>query len=203
MPLLRCTDEDCGHRWSQRSYLAVGEDCPICGEPSVEVGVDDERPAELNIVSTRLREERAHPGHAREKAREVLRQHGIARPPVVAHSIARTFGFEVRQSHQLGKLSARLVGQAIEVNADDPPVRQRFSVAHELGHHFLGTRHGEGPLSEQEANAFAGELLVPGHMLESAMERTTDTLELMKTFKVSRQVLEIAAKHHKRFDRLT
>ena len=203
MPLLRCADEDCGHRWSQRSYLAVGEDCPVCGEPSVEVGVDDETPAELNDVSTRLGKERAHPAHAREKAREVLRQHGIARPPIVVHSIAHKCGFQVRESHQLGKLSARLVAKVIEVNADDLPVRQRFSVAHELGHHFLDTRHGDGPLAEQEANAFAGELLVPGHMLESAMEQTTDTLELVKIFKVSRQVLEIAAKHHKRFDRLT
>lgn len=202
MPSLRCTDEDCGHRWSQPSYLAVGEDCPACGEPSVEIGVDDETPAELNNVSTRLRKERAHPGYARQKAREVLRQHGIARPPVVVHSIARKCGFEVRESHQLGKLSARLVGKVIEVNADDPPVRQRFSVAHELGHHFLGTRHGDEPLAEQEANAFAGELLVPSHMLESAMEHTTETRELVKIFTVSRQVLEIAAKHHRRFDRL-
>lgn len=203
MPLLRCTDEDCGHQWSRRSYVAVGEDCPVCGEPSVEVGIDDAPPAELDTVSTRLRQERAHPGHAREKAREVLHQHGIGHPHVVVHSIARQCGFEVRESHQLGRLSARLAGTSIEVNADDPAVRQRFSVAHELGHHFLGTRHGDGPLAEQEANAFAGELLVPGHMLTAAMERTTDTRELTKIFKVSRQVLEIAAENHKRFDRLT
>lgn len=203
MPLLRCSDPECGHVWSVRSHLRVGEDCPECGESSVEVGVDDQPPAELNAASARLRQERAHPGHAREKARQVLREHEIGRPHVVVHSIARKCGFEVRQSGRLGKLTARLVGNVIEVRADDPPVRQRFSVAHELGHHFLGTRHGDGPLAEQEANAFAGELLVPGHMLESAMKQTTDTRELMKIFKVSRQVLEITAKHHKRFDALT
>jgi hypothetical protein len=202
VPLLRCTNEECGHEWFERSQLVVGADCPICEEPTKVVGVDDELPAELNIVSTQLRDERAHPGHAREKAREVLRQHGIAHPPVVVHSIARKCGFEVRESHQLGQLSARLAGKSIEVNTDDPPVRQRFSVAHELGHHFLGTRHGDGPPAEQEANAFAGELLVPGHMLESAMKQTADTRELTKIFKVSRQVLEIAAKHHRRFDQL-
>ncbi len=174
----------------------------MCDEPTEVVGVDDEPPAELNIVSSQLRGERAHPGHAREKARGVLREHGIGHPPVVVHSIARKCGFEVRESHQLGKLSARLVGQVIEVNAEDPAVRQRFSVAHELGHHFLGTRHGDGSLAEQEANAFAGELLVPGHMLRSMIEQTTDTSELATLCKVSRQVLEIAAKHHKLFDQL-
>ncbi len=203
MPLLRCTDEECGHQWFERSQLAVGSDCPICESPTYVVGVDDDPPAELNAVSNRLRAERAHPGHARAKARQVLREHRIGRPPVIVHAIARELGFEVRESHQLGKLSARLVGKVIEVNADEPPVRRRFSVAHELGHYFLGTRHGDGPLAEQEADAFAGELLVPGHMLDVAMEQTTDTAELAKIFKVSRQVLEIAATHHKRFDRLT
>lgn len=154
------------------------------------------------MALTRPRDERPHPGHAREKARKVLREHGIGRPPVVVHAIARQCGFEVGDSHQLGKLSARLVGQVIEVNAEEPVVRQRFSVAHELGHHFLGTRHGDGPLAEQEANAFAGELLVPGHMLRSAVEQTTDTNALATLFKVSRQVLEIAAQHHKLFDQL-
>lgn len=203
MPLLRCTNDDCGHQWFERSQLAVGSDCPVCDEPTEVVGVDDEPPAELNLVSSQLRGERAHPGHAREKAREVLREHGIGQPPVVVHSMARKCGFDIRESHTLGKLSARLAGKVIEVNAEDPAVRQRFSVAHELGHHFLGTRHGDGPLAEQEANAFAGELLVPGHMLRSAMEQTTDTRELAKLFKVSREVLEIAAKQHKLFDRLS
>jgi predicted Zn-ribbon and HTH transcriptional regulator len=202
MPLLRCTNRDCGHQWFERSQLAVGSDCPVCDEPTEVAGVDDEPPAELNLVSSQLRGERAHPAHAREKAREVLREHRIGHPPVVVHSIARKCGFEVRNSHQLGTLSARLVGKVIEVNAEDPAVRQRFSVAHELGHHFLGTRHGDGPLAEQEAHAFAGELLVPGQMLRSAIEQTTDVRVLATLFKVSRQVLEIAAKDHKVFDQL-
>jgi hypothetical protein len=103
MPLLRCTNRDCGHQWFERSQLAVGSDCPVCDEPTEVVGVDDEPPAELNIVSSQLRGERAHLGHAREKAREVLREHRIGHPPVVVHSIARKCGFEVRNSHQLGK----------------------------------------------------------------------------------------------------
>lgn len=203
MPLLRCTNDECEHEWFERSQLAVGSECPICDSPTYVVGVDDDPPAELNTVSNRLGDERAHPGYARAKAREVLREHRIGRPPVIVHAIARQLGVEVRESRHLGKLSARLVGKVIEVNADDAPVRRRFSVAHELGHYFLGTRHGDGPIAEQEADAFAGELLVPGHMLKLAMEQSTDTVELTKIFKVSRQVLEIAATHHRVFDQLT
>jgi hypothetical protein len=203
VPLLHCTNRDCGHEWFERSHLAIDSDCPECGDPAKVVGVDDDLPSELDAVAAQPQGERAHPGHARERAREILREHRIARPPVVVHSLARKSGFDIRESRTLGKLSARLVGKVIEVNADDPVVRQRFSVAHELGHHFLHTRHGDGQLAEQEANAFAGELLVPGQMLRSSMEQTTDTRELARLFKVSRQALEIAAQHHKLNDRLS
>jgi hypothetical protein len=39
------------------------------------------------------------------------------------------------------------------VNADEPPGAQRFSVAHELGHHFLGSEHGDGEIAEREVVA--------------------------------------------------
>lgn len=199
MPLLRCTDEDCGHEWSERSQLAVGAECEACGAETVVVGVDDDPPATRRDQTN----ERAHPGYARNKARQVALEHGFAQPPIVVHAIARRLGFTVRTSRSLGTLSARLIGQVIEVSADEPAVAQRFSVGHELGHHFLGSVHGDGPAAEQEANAFAGELLVPGPMLRHAMSTTTDARELRKLFKVSRDVLEIAARHHRLTDRLT
>lgn len=200
MPLLRCTDEDCGHEFSVRSYLAVGSPCEDCGADTMEVGVDDDLPGEL--VEPEV-DTRAHPGHARERARQVAREHGFNRPPVIVHTIARKLGFTIQPSRQLGTLRARLVGQHIEVNADEPPVAQRFSVAHELGHHFLGTQHGDGDTAEQEAEAFAGELLVPGPMLRQALDSVTDARELRGLFKVSREVLEIAARHHRLTDRIT
>lgn len=202
MPLLRCTNPECPHEWFERSNLAIGADCPECGEATEIVGVDDDLPAELDASPSQGKGE-AHPAHAREMARKVLREHQIVRPPVVVHSLARTCGFDIREAKGLGALSARLVGKVIEVRADDPAVRQRFSVAHELGHHFLHTRHGDGQQAEKEANAFAGELLVPGPMLRVATEQTTDTGELAHLFKVSRQALEIAAQHHKLNDLLS
>ena len=189
MPTLRCTNEDCRHTWSERSKLAVGADCDECGEPAVVVD-DDGLVAEDSSAS----EQPAHPASARNVARRVAAEHGFDQPPVDVHAIARAAGFTVRTSLTLGNLSARLVGELIEVNADEPPVRHRFSIAHELGHHFLHTVHGVGPTAETEANAFAGELLVPGAML--AAQNTTDAATLRKRFSVSRDVLRIAAQMH-------
>jgi IrrE N-terminal-like domain len=200
VPLLRCTDDECGYEFFVRSQLAVGAVCEECGADTVLVGVDDDVPEELNESVVR---ERAHPAHARTKARQVAREHGFVRPPVVVHSIARQLGFTVKPSNRLGSLRARLVGNLIEVNAAEPPVAQRFSVAHELGHHFLGSQHGDGESAEREADAFAGELLMPGPMLRDAMRTTTDAVELRGLFKVSRDVLEIAARTHALADRLT
>lgn len=200
MPLLRCINDECGREWYERSNLAIGADCDVCGGETVVVGVDDDGPPRSGEPQTL---DPAHPGYARAKARQIARTHGFASPPVIVHSIARQLGFTVTTSQRLGGLRARLVGEKIEVSADEPPVAQRFSVAHELGHHFLGTVHGGGEVAEREADAFAGELLVPGPMLHDAMRATTDRAELRKRFKVSRNVLEIAAGHHHLADRLT
>lgn len=45
------------------------------------------------------------------------------------------------------------------VNADMPPCRQRFTLAHELGHLVMHTE--PEPTMEDEADRFAGELLMP------------------------------------------
>jgi Zn-dependent peptidase ImmA (M78 family) len=69
----------------------------------------------------------------------------------------------------------------IFVNSDQWPVRRRFTLAHELGHHVL---HGTGMIDrdsdvfgspssprEQQANAFAAEFLVPLVAVQNWMER--------------------------------
>ena len=200
MPLLRCTEEECQYEQFYPSDLAIGASCELCGNDTVVVGVDDDGPQRAPEPELA---DRAHPGYARAKARQVARDHGFSQPPVIVHAIARQLGFSVRERSDLGTLRARLVGKAIEVNADEPPVARRFSVAHELGHHFLGSAHGDGEAAEREADAFAGELLVPGPMLLAAMNETTDAAALRERFKVSRDVLEIAAKDHRLANRLT
>lgn len=97
----------------------------------------------------------------------------------------------------------------IVVNADKPAQRQRFTLAHELGHHEL--RRKRGPLQlvdvdalstvgpqgvkdpdEIAANAFAAHLLLPRTALEQAIGdrrnravTADDVVELVRRFRVS------------------
>jgi len=73
----------------------------------------------------------------------------------------------------------------IWLNANEPPARQRFTLAHELGHwvcqHLAGRTVpvfcraaevgvGEGRLLEREANVFAAELLMPEDEVRTSVE---------------------------------
>ncbi len=110
-----------------------------------------------------------------------------ARPPVPVEKLARKYAQIVRESLP-SDISGMLVPLAstdeksrwaIVVNANDAPVRQRFTIAHELGHlliHRYLTPHADGRYQvrfrneksasgsvreEIEANQFAAELLMP------------------------------------------
>jgi hypothetical protein len=193
--MLRCTNEDCEHVWFESSALAEGADCLECGETAVVVNADEElldAPPEPERVKPRL-------VFARQLARQMLGKHDVAEPFVDVFAIAAAEGFEVVVKRLPKDLSGQLVGTMIEVSADEVEVRQRFTVAHELGHHALGSTHGfAGGVAqkafEREANAFAGELLVPGRMLRD--QGTTDAADLRRLFRVSRKTLEIAAQHN-------
>lgn len=203
MGTFQCIDDECGHRWYEKSRLAVDPECIECGGTSVEVGGYDEYPAEINAVARRLEDDVAHTAFARERARKLLVEHRILAPPIPIPALARLAGFDVT-TMDLGKnLRARLRGTTIEVNCSETFNGGRFSIAHELGHHYLKSSHGDEPRVETEADAFAGELLVPGHMLRSAMQRTTDIAELSRQFQASRDAIEIAAKNHKLLGSLT
>lgn len=87
----------------------------------------------------------------------------------------------------------------IEYNPNEPIVRKRFTVAHELGHHFHGdkaapridgsdtfTAQHKDPI-EVAANQFAAALLMPEKYVRSAVLRSgiTDLGELANLFRVS------------------
>lgn len=78
---------------------------------------------------------------------------------------------------------------SIEYNVSEPPVRQRFTVAHELGHFALGHEdaprdagnfQSSGDLRERQANKFAAELLMPAslvtHYYQSGLADSVETL---------------------------
>ncbi len=195
MPLLRCLDPECEHEWFERSQLAEGADCEECGGPAVLVDRDDDPddPEVLEETSTKASGHHAGSRFAfsRKAAQALLRKHKIDHLPV--DDIARQEGLAVVERDSLGdNIRGRLVGDVIEVASGDSAVVKRFSVAHELGHHSMGTVHNQGRAEEQEANVFANELLVPRDKLQEHLKHTTNVRELARDFFVSKQVIEIA-----------
>lgn len=78
---------------------------------------------------------------------------------------------------------------SIEYNVTEPPVRQRFTVAHELGHFALGHEdsprdvgnfQSSGDYRERQANKFAAELLMPAslvtHYYQSGVASSVEAL---------------------------
>lgn len=78
-------------------------------------------------------------------------------------------------------------------NDDRPVVRKRFSVAHELGHLYLGHLHGNSSydlntnnFDEIEANAFAAQILMPPDLLRADIKAgLKDPERLAKKYNVS------------------
>lgn len=151
-----------------------------------------------------------------EKAQAILKMFAITEPPVDVKWIAKQLGFLVVDYKFAEDTSAVLFihkgTKAIGVNRAHAPVRQRFSVAHELGHYLGGhedfTEHGEGekiqvdghfdPTDpqqrlEQEANQFAAELLMPEQIVKRELAKmgTLDAPALARKFQVSEQAMWI------------
>lgn len=159
---------------------------------------------------------------ARETARRVLTEYGVVNAPVPVEKIIKKRDIRI----QFSPLDKELSGMAlvkdgvavIGVNALHHPNRQRFTMAHELGHHVIHRQHIEGtmhvdkgfaillrdPLAAQgtdrmeiEANAFASELLMPKNLLEPVIDAgnidldDVDRLQMVaKKFKVSLSALQ-------------
>jgi Zn-dependent peptidase ImmA (M78 family) len=122
-------------------------------------------------------------------AQDLIRRAGITRPPIPVERLARQLGVEVRREPFEGDLSGMLFREGdraiVGVNSSHSRSRQRFTIAHEIGHLELHDREGihldrKFPIVRQrdkrsslaidpkeiEANGFAAELLMPAAMLE-------------------------------------
>lgn len=122
------------------------------------------------------------------KARRLRERHGIAPDvalPDVLDLAERQVGVSVLIFEHLGDdLAGAYLPRGDErlvlLNGSDAPVRLRFTLAHELCHHCFGddaqpdTHAGlarPGHWIEVRANAFAGELLVPGPAVARWVEK--------------------------------
>lgn len=125
---------------------------------------------------------------------ELLQRHGITSPPIPVAKVARAEGLDVVTRNLEGDISGFIAkstpsGGLIGVNSRHPRVRQRFTIAHELGHYFLSAgddlhvdhrfellklrddASAEGTDREEiEANAFAARFLMPSDMLKPDLE---------------------------------
>jgi predicted nucleic acid-binding Zn-ribbon protein len=188
MPYLVCQNDECGHRFFNRSELAVMSGCPACGEDDVEIEQTDWEPA----APTKP----AHPSERvsdiRAEAARLLARYKVVEPPVDVERIAFGEGLRIVRK-PLGGSDGFVDDDVLTVNSEHARTRQRFTIAHELGHLVL---HADGTdeSSEREADQFASALLIPREMLRQAVAETSDLDVLRRRFNVSREALWIALK---------
>lgn len=138
-------------------------------------------------------------------ATNALQSVNCSEPPVALEQIVEKVGLKIVPFDFHQGISAVLKPElsVIGVNKNHHPVRQRFSIAHELGHFLLGHNVGHEqeivddeftkPFpQEKEANAFASALLMPSEWLKKSVTKTgLDLEELAKQYNVSKQALTI------------
>lgn len=131
--------------------------------------------------------------------------------PVDCTSLLEHYGYTLHTYQELGRKNKALYEMCISYseeafrdgahriiayNQDKSPLRIRFSLAHELGHHILGhkneTRH-----NEIEANFFAGNLLAPRMAIYYA--RCQNARDVSFIFQISEEAAQIAYEDYLRW----
>lgn len=149
-------------------------------------------------------------------ARKVLAEAGIKSPPVSPEAIAKSLGIQVRQKaveRDISGFISRKDGETVVgINTHHHVNRQRFTLAHEIGHFclhagkalyvdhvpkFRDVKSAQAVDPEEiEANLFAAELLMPEEFLIRDIERMQDEEisskaieQLANRYKVSRDAM--------------
>jgi len=185
VPTYFCSE--CEEEFFDRSRMAELSPCPNCGEDDT-VSLAGEKPS-VPELPARTEAPGAEP---RAAAAALLAEQGITDPPIDVVAVAAALDLPISYE-ALGNVDGELREGRIRVNKHHHEVRQRFTIAHEIGHMRLHTAHAaRGSLVEREANTFAGALLVPPLMLREAAARTSGFDQLRHLFQVSRATLSIA-----------
>jgi Zn-dependent peptidase ImmA (M78 family) len=161
---------------------------------------------------------------ARTAAERLIERFGITTAPIDVHDVAQLLGLRIVADNLGSDVSALLVTEGntsvIGVNKTHPRKRQRFSIAHEIGHHVMrhqfvagehvhvdrgsyiserGTRAAAGiDPKEIEANQFAASMLMPTKLVREHVDRIgylpldeNDVKKLARDFDVSEQAMTI------------
>jgi hypothetical protein len=139
------------------------------------------------------------------KAQEVINQlHLTPPPPVDIERVVREWGLAVEFVNRPGGLHGRMLAEraVVEVAAGDHPNRQRFSIAHELGHYILAHNpvYSEAEpeeitsptgINEREADTFAAELLMPTEWVRDDWKELQHSSRMAALYRVSEQAMWI------------
>jgi Zn-dependent peptidase ImmA (M78 family) len=153
---------------------------------------------------------------AQAKAREILNEFEITVPPVQIEEIIESHGIKLEKINAAENFDGELIPdkRLIRINKSNPKNRQRFTMAHELGHWVLYHKSrlfemNEEPALESlngyslsleskfsnkqreiEANYFASELLIPLSWIEVDWRKyKQDIKKLCDLYQVSEQAL--------------
>jgi len=155
-----------------------------------------------------------------QQAARLLEKNNVRRAPVSVDAIAKALGLDVRYAPTSDDVSGALIrngnSAVIAVNSAQHENRQRFTIAHEIGHFILHKRterhfdedfridyrntvSSEATRDEIEANRFAAALLMPESFLrqdlmkmkvvDSEAEHIVQTLAIR--YKVSQRAMEL------------
>lgn len=154
-----------------------------------------------------------------EKAMKLLQQSDALALPVNLNRVVERLGLSLNEKPLENEYSGFLAvkEKTIVVNLHHPPVRRRFTIAHEIGHYQLHRRSEDIPvfidravyhrkesvagvdhLMEMQANAYAAGLLMPEALLDEYLEdhpaldleKPADIKTLAEEFEVSRPAME-------------
>lgn len=135
----------------------------------------------------------------RSKAADVLIECNVRQFPLDCFSILSHYGYKIYTYGQLQRRNTELYHMCIAYSEDafrsgalkiiaynetKPPVRIRFSLMHELGHHIL-EHQNDSAGNEQEANYFASNILAPRLAMYYTRSRILE--EIAQIFDISVQ----------------
>jgi Zn-dependent peptidase ImmA (M78 family) len=147
----------------------------------------------------------------RKLAKEVLAKYWDRKIPVDPKALAEKLKAKVvgdNLNEVSGQFTLSPSGPIIRYNAMEPLVRQRFSIAHELGHYVLA--HGDAfrdtarnftsgqfDRKEVDANRFAAEILMPEEAVNQLIrsDGISDLSKLAREFHVSEAAMKYRLKN--------
>lgn len=144
---------------------------------------------------------------------ELAKKHSIETTPLDVSALTKLLKIDMQFEPMDGEDSGSLKKckktgiWKMKVNSLHHPNRQRFTIAHELGHYVKHAtlhdefndktffRDGASNLMETEANVFAAELLMPDAEFNNFIENVSDSVEkIADHFQVSSMAVRVRAK---------